>query len=470
MELTPIINEEVGKPLYIQLYDYIKQEILNGIILKNEKLPSVRYLSKHMAVSRTTVENAYQQLLAEGYIYSRPQKGYYASGLDNIHLKQTVPINSNQKDLSEPLYLYDFKSEYVEENNFDFNQWKRHVNYVINYEQNDLYTFGHVQGEEVLRYEIAKYVHRTRGVSTNYSHIVIGAGVQSLLNILASIVKEKNINSLAMEDPGFNKAKNIFEHNNFNVIPIHVTSKGIKLKALKESQARLCYVSPSHQFPTGTVMLIDVRSKLIRWADENDGYIIEDDYNSELRYEGMPIPAMKGLDKHDRVIYLGSFSTVLVPSIRISFMILPDELLKHYHRNKHKYAQTASKIEQLSLARMMAEGDFEKHIRKIRKNYSKKNDYTLKLIKKYLKDTVIILGSNSGLNVLLKLKFNRPEERLVNAIRKEGINIAGINEYAIQKIDDLILIVSYRGIATDRLEEGIKKLSEIIKQLNNDQY
>lgn len=469
MELTPYIDFEKKTAAYIQLYNYIKDEIINNKLSANEQLPSIRKLSNHLGISRTTVENAYQQLMAEGYIYSKSQKGYYVSVLDKSYLKELNETNiSYKKSNKSSKYIFDFKSEYVENKNFNMSVWKKHLNYVINYQNEQLYTYASTQGEASLINNISKYIRRTRGVNANEDNIIVGAGVQPLLNILSTILKQKDINRIGMEDPGFNRAKNIFLDNNIDIEPLEVTTGGISMDKLFEGNIRLCYVSPSHQFPTGTVMLIDSRSKLIIWAKKAKGYIIEDDYNSELRYEGQPIPAMKSLDKYDRVIYLGSFSTVLIPSIRISFMILPDSLMKIYNKNKEKYVQTSSKIEQLALASMMESGDFEKHIRRIRNNYSKKSELTIKIIQKYLKNIVEVVGINSGLNILLKLKVNKDEKEVVEYLKRSGINISGILEYTIKPLSNHspILVLSFRGINSNQIEEGILELSRKLKEIS----
>lgn len=471
MELTPHLEHNQAVPIYIQLYKYIKNEIINNNLLVDDLLPSVRNLSKHLGISKTTVENTYQQLLAEGYIYSMPQKGYYVSDIQMFAKKPSKSdINKrtflNKIDKKE--FKYDFKSEYVEESNFNLYNWKKHLNYVINYNSKKLYSFGDFQGEEVLRKAIVKYIHRTRGVNADENNLVIGAGVQPLLQILSSILKKNDIKKIAVEDPGFNRAKNIFEHNEFELQPIEITEKGININQLERSDARLCYVSPSHQFPTGTVMLIDTRNRLINWANNNNAYIIEDDYNSELRYEGKPIPAMQGIDQNERVIYLGSFSTVLIPAIRISFMLLPRDLFRLYQKDKTKYAQTASKLEQLALANMMESGDFEKHIRKIRKNYAKKSEFTLKTVNKHLNDMVNVMDAGSGLNILLKLKYFFNEKKLLEILRTYSINISGISEFSlIEKKENPILILSFRGINIENIEKGILKLKDVLNEILN---
>lgn len=469
MELSPHLKCQQDSPLYIQLYQYIKAEIINNRITTNDQLPSVRKLATHLGISKTTVENTYQQLLAEGYIYSKPQKGYFVNLIEGIYLKNSEILFQEQIPSDMPKlehFIYDFKSEYVEKSNFDLINWKRHLNYVINYQSEQLYSFGDLQGEETLRKAIVKYVHRTRGVNARENNIVIGAGVQPLLQILSVLLRKQSITQIAMEDPGFNRAKNVFSHNHFDILPLEVTERGVHVEQLKDSALRLCYVSPSHQFPTGTVMLMDVRSRLIKWAHENNGYIIEDDYNSELRYEGQPIPAMQGLDQHNRVIYLGSFSTVLIPTIRLSFMLLPNKLMELFNSDKEKYAQTASKLEQLALAHMMEVGDFEKHIRKVRKNYAKKNDYTFKLVEHHLSEFIEIMGINSGLNILLKLKFTCDDAQLVSTLKKEGINISSISEHSITLRENKrpILILSFRGIEKEHIEQGIIKMGNIFSK------
>jgi len=467
MLLTPHIDSSNNVPAYIQLYQYIKQEIILGHISINEKLPSVRVLANHLGLSRTTVENAYQQLLAEGYIYSKPQKGYYVNLIEEGFFVTINKKNATQslRSFEETDYHYDFKQEYVEDTNFDFHLWKKYINEVINYQKDLLYTYGYPQGEPTLIKQIVKYIHRTRGVNANENNIVVGAGVQPLLNMLSVLLKKLGFNKMAMEEPGFNRAKSIFVDNDFDMFPLEVTDSGINLNDLKE-HVKLCYISPSHQFPTGTVMLVDTRLKLIKWAYENKGYIIEDDFNSELRYEGVPIPAMQGLDPHDIVIYLGSFSTVLVPSIRISYMVLPDILMMTYQNEKTSYVQTASKLEQLALAKMMETGDFDRHVRRIKNRYAKKSEYTIKCVQQYLGEFVDIIGTNSGLNILLKLKIKGEENEIIKKLKENSIHIGSVNEYRMNpNLNTMpILILNFRGISSEKILDGIKKMNEVLSE------
>lgn len=463
-DLVPNFAFDSKKPLYVQLYDYIRDEITNERIEAHEKLPSIRSLSKSLEMSRTTIENTYHQLLVEGYIYSIPQKGYYVSAFDKAFLNKKTDSIDIKSEIDKKEYIkYDYKSEYVEDNNFDFNVWRKYMNRILVNDQDKLLTYGDLQGEIELRQEIIKYIYQSRGVKAKVDHIIIGAGVQPLLNILSILMKKVNITSCAIEDPGFNRAKDIFEHNNFKVLPIPVKNKGIDLKVLNNSSAQLCYVSPSHQFPTGSIMTVEQRIKLIKWAKEKNGYIIEDDYNSELRYSGKPIPAMHSFDNNEKIIYLGSFSTVLVPSIRISYIILPTELMEVYLKNKEKYTQTTSKVEQLTLAKFMKEGLFEKHIKRLKKNYSKKNQLLIKTVKKHMKDRVVIGGQKSGFNLLLKLGTTKEESQIVQEAKEKGLIVSGISEYMIvqKKKKKPIIILSYRGIDAKDIDKSISILSEI---------
>lgn len=469
MEFTIDLKHNSKKAMYIQLYDYIKNEIIVEQLKANEPIPSVRKLALHLGISRNTVETAYQQLLAEGYIYSQPQKGYFVCVSDYGNLPRNKTIKNYAKTKQIPIeYQVDFKNDFVEEENFDFQIWRKHLNTIIQNNRKQLLTYGMTQGEEPLRKAISKYVHRSRGVNAEPENMFIGAGIQPLLSILCSIFKRMGIDTVAVQDPGFNRAKSVFSQNNFQMEPLSTIEGDIDFESLEKNNKKLLYLSPSHQFPTGSVMRIEPRNRIIHWADEKDGYIIEDDYNSELRYEGKPIPAMQGMDYSKRVIYLGSFSAVLVPAIRISFMILPDELLKLYQLSQFDYTQTASKLEQLALANMIETGNFEKHIRKIRKKYAEKSDSIIKLLRLRLGEQITIVGVNPGLNILIQINIEIDEERIIQELKQKGINIAGIQEYSLKKEAQKypILVLTFRGTIMSQIETGIIAMKSVFSQHN----
>jgi len=463
MLLTPEINYGLKKPIYMQIHDYLVKEIIEGRLIKNDKLPSVRVFSNHLGISRNSIENAFNQLLAEGYVMSVPKKGYYVAEIEDIKGKK---IQGMEIEVHEPKhhYIYDFKSEYVAKDSFDYKLWKKHLNHVINYDVDELYEHGDPRGEHILRAVIARHFYRTRGVVARVDSIVIGGGITPLLTTLGKLFDYLELNDIGMEDPGFNKAKNVFDYSHLKTIPIEVNEKGIDIDVLYQKKVRLCYVSPSHQFPTGTIMPVDNRLKLLNWAEKVDGYIIEDDYNAELRFEGQPIPAMQSLDEGERVIYLGSFSTVLAPGIRISFMVLPRALNQYYTKNIDFFSQTASKLEQLALSKLIESGDFDRHVRKIRNYYAKKQGNVLKYIKAHLPKEVIPEHGKAGLQIMLKLPDGWDETEVVRACGDQGIGISGLGVYRSikKKPSKPYLILGYRGIDEKRMEVGIKELGMVL--------
>ena len=463
MLLTPEINYGLKKPIYMQIHDYLIKEIVEGRLIKNDKLPSVRVFSNHLGISRNSVENAFNQLLAEGYIISVPKKGYYVAEIEDIKGKKTQSIHADFQE-SKQKYVYDFKSEYVAKDSFDYKMWKKHLNHVINYDVDVLYEHGDPRGEYVLREVIAKHFYRTRGVVARPDSIVIGGGITPLLTILVKLFDHLELDDIGMEDPGFNKAKHVFDYSHLKTIPIEVKERGIDIGLLYQNKVRLCYVSPSHQFPTGTIMPVDHRLKLLNWAEKVNGYVIEDDYNAELRFEGQPIPAMQSLDEGDRTIYLGSFSTILAPGIRISFMVLPRALNQLYTDNIEYYSQTASKLEQLALSKLIDSGDFDRHVKKIRNYYAKKQGNVLKCIKVHLPKEVIPEHGKAGLQIMLRLPDGWDEMAVVLACEDQGIGISGLSFYRSikKKPSKPYLILGYRGIDEKRMESGIRELGKVL--------
>ena len=322
--IIPDFDNASGSPLYIQLYNYLKKEITEGRISKGEKLPSLRTLAKNLSISITTVEMAYNQLLVEGYVKSKPQSGYYTTSI-NAESKSkpgfsSAPLDFDTYPFTKAKYKYDTGS-------FDFIKWKKCLAKVLN-EHADLLLFeSDPQGEKVLRHEISGYLYSSRGVKCTPDQVVIAAGTQQLTNHLARIMRKMNISHVSTEDPGYMPLQNIFRDMGFTLTKIPVHSDGINIEKLPVNIPSAVYVSPSNQFPTGAVMPIGRRYRLLDWAMKNHSIILEDDYDSELRYFGKPVPALQGLDRSDSVVYLGSFSSTLFPAIKISYMVLPNHIV-----------------------------------------------------------------------------------------------------------------------------------------------
>ncbi len=359
-------NNSQTHNLYEQLYTAFKTQMTTGQISYKEKLPSVRNLASELGVSVTTINSAYNQLLDEGYIESRAGSGYFCI-LQNAYPSisaERILDTKNTKDDSQLLY---------DPLTFDFTKWKKCLAEVINDESHQLLSEAHPQGEAALRHEISEYLLHSRGLLAGKENIVIAAGTTQIAGILGKILKSAGIGLVAMETPCYAPVRHSFSQTGFTIADIPLSNDGIQIEKLPTNFPCACYVSPSNQFPTGVVMPASRRYELLKWAVSNHSYIIEDDYNSELRYLGKPLPALKSLDEAgSHVIYLGSFSSTLFPAIKISYMVLPDELKKHLAAVLDKVTQTCSKTEQLTLALFMQKGFYYSAIRNKRKLYTKK--------------------------------------------------------------------------------------------------
>lgn len=464
MEVSLILDKKGKIPLYEQLYSQIKEEIITGRREPHTKLPSIRQLAKNLQISKTTVETAYQQLELEGYISSEAKRGYFIKKI----VDHNFPFQKGGNgELREGLAVgdkhhYDLRNDYIDKDSFDFALWKKYLTKAL-MENNDRFlTYGSHQGELELRVEIAKYIYHSRGVICSPENIVVGAGVQTLLGILCGLLKPYQ-QSIGFEDPGFKQARHIFKDYNYNIIPIKLDEDGINVDFLAASEAKIVYVSPSHQFPMGAVMPISKRIQLLNWAHKNEAYIIEDDYDSELRYAGRPIPSLQGLSKGENVIYLGIFSKILLPSIRISYMVLPPDLTAIYQERKEKYNQTSSQIEQIALALFMKEGMLNKHIRRLRKIYARKNEVLMGAVKKIMGQKAKMLGGESGLHILLELKSQRDSGEIALLAEKVGVKVIPINNYYLGNAQGNypLVLLSYGGIPVEDIEPAIKLLNKV---------
>lgn len=454
MIFSPVLDKKSNIPLYIQLYEYIKSEITAGLLKPNSKLPSIREATSSLKLSKTTIENAYSQLVAEGYIENSPKRGYFVSDFSDFNFKKSTPLH--KESISQVQELR-FINDGVDNESFDISNWKRIYNKVISDSDTGIYNNGSIQGEEILREEISNFVNTMRGGHTTPEQIVVGAGVQYLLGILIGIIKN-DYDTVAVETPGYKKAEFIFEDYMLKVSHIQVTDNGFPVASLRESKARLLYISPSHQYPLGTIMPVSKRMELLDWTYKNRGLIIEDDYDAIIRYGGMPIPCLQGLDKNDCVIYLGSFSKMLLPSLRISYMVIPKNLLARYSRVKTRYTQSTSKIDQIVLANFMRDGYMAKHIRKIKRIYRKKNQLLTASILEKFKGKMDIISSDSGLHIVCEAKTGKSQVKINADSKKYNVllNMVGGDE---QKV---IFSLNYSGINIDSISDFTDKLGKIL--------
>ena len=445
--IIPNIQADSGKPYYLQLYQYIRKAIVAGDISADEKLPSLRLLSKSLQLSVTTVEQAYNQLLVEGYIYSRPQSGYYACDILSAAAADTSGETAFHP--AEQILEQAPVKQYYDLNCFAFSKWKKCMNKVLTEYTPQLFFESDPQGELALRTEIAKYLYLSRGVICHPDQIVIGAGTQQITNQLANILKKMSINLVAVEDPGFIPVNNIFRDRGFAINPVSVSAEGIDIEKLPSNIRSAVYVSPSNQVPTGAIMPVGRRYELLEWAVNNDSIIIEDDYDSELRYFGKPIPALQGLDPAGRVVYLGSFSATLFSSIKISYMVLPPKMADIFRSIRGDYTQTCSKTEQLTLALFMEAGHYQTNIKKLRNLYAQK----LQLITKCLTtEKTRVTNTASGLTVIVHADSEKSAEQLCEAAASAGIKALPVSGSP----DGLLLY--YNQIPLEDIPDAAEKL------------
>ncbi|MBQ2276208.1 MAG: PLP-dependent aminotransferase family protein [Lachnospiraceae bacterium] len=456
---TILIDSQKQIPIYQQIYEYIKEEIKNGNLVYQDKLPSSRGLASHIAVSRNTVDLAYSQLVSEGYIEARPKSGYYVCDMSQLVDIKTHPVDTVlEKEEKKQQYEYDFSFQGVDMNYFPYNRWRKLLKEVMINDNSDLFQIGHRQGDFEFRRAIKEYLHQSRGVNCSENQIMIGAGSDYLLMLLSRILGTNH--KIAMENPTYLSSYRTLKELGFEIQPIEVKEKGMDIKQLEESDASLAYVTPSHQFPTGTVMPISRRIQLLSWARKGENrYIIEDDYDSEFRYLGKPIPALQNNDTEGKVIYIGTFSKAIAPAIRISYMVVPKELMKKAKATLSCYSCTVSRIDQAVLGRFLQEGYFERHINKMRKIYKTKHDRLVKALAIF-GDDIRILGESAGLHLVIELKTQINEKRFEEECEKGSIKITAMKEFFIEPVkqESSKYLLGFARLREDKIEEAVEKL------------
>lgn len=457
-ELTINLSTEDGKRLYEQIYEHICREIREGKLPQGEKLPSTRSLAAFLQVSRSTVELSYEQLLSEGYIESKPYKGYFVCEMEELYHIEVKENETAEDTVETGKYAIDFSPNKMDMEYFPFNAWRKISKNTLIDDKSEMFALGSPQGDLELRRTIAKYLHGSRGVDCEPKQIIIGAGNDFLLLLLEKILGRHR--KIGMEKLTYKRAWKIFKSFAYEIKEIAQDGAGIVVPELEKEEASLVYVMPSHQFPTGTLMPIGRRLELLKWAyKEEERYIIEDDYDSEFRYRGKPIPSLQASDKMEKVIYIGTFSKAIAPAIRISYMVLPKKLLKYYKDNFSFYSSTVSRIDQTVLNEFIRDGHFERYLNKMRKVYKAKHDLLLSEGKR-LEEKFRISGENAGLHILLKSKEGIKEAELVERAAKAGVKVYGLSEGYIteQKPETYTVMLGYGGLTEQEIKEGMEKL------------
>ena len=452
--LTCDLNRLSKVPLYEQLYEHIKNEIIKGRLAFQTKLPSKRKLADFLQISQNTVDTAYNQLTAEGYLEVIPRKGYFVMAYEDLEYIEKVDVPKQYKERAVNLRFH-FHPGQIDTNHFPFEVWRKIAKKFISSEHQELLLQGNPQGEYELREEIANYLYQARGVICTPEQIIVGAGAEILLQQLLSLLANDTV--YGVEDPGYHLIHRMLRTYPKEVHPLAVDEDGLIVENIEEADIDVAYVTPSHHFPYGTILPINRRMKLLSWANANDRrYIIEDDYDSEFRYRGKSIPSLQSMDQGGKVIYLSSFSKSLTPSIRISYMVLPKQLLCWYKNELAFYHSTVSRIDQHILADFIRKGMFEKHLNRMRKVYRQKLEIVLNQLK-FFPDKISIIGGNSGLQVVLVINNGMSEEELVLRAAAENIRIYPLSAYRLMKKEEKLptIVLGFAGIPIEQLKEAI---------------
>lgn len=463
--LTYSFDNLESESMYAHLYKCIKNDICSGAIAPDSKLPSKRSLSKNLGVSLITVENAYAQLMVEGYIYSRPKRGYYAG-----HIQPTAPLKISLESkpalIEAKSYFADFVKNSVPPDTFPYNIWARLMRQTLSsIDQHALMSDTSSGGVLPLRQALSKHLYEFRGMNVAPEQIIIGAGTQSLYNLVVQLLGRNHI--YALEDPGYPQLAQVYGHNDVFCRHLPMDEYGVQPDVLASSNADILHITPSHQFPTGILMPISRRYELLSWAAQKSSrYIIEDDYDCEFRLYGKPIPPLQSIDTEEKVIYINTFSKTLAPTFRISYMLLPPHLASMFYDKLGFYSCTVSNFEQFTLAQFIEDGHLERHINRMRTYYRNKRNEILKYIDNSpLKPLLQVEGEDGGLHFLLRLSTTAPDSDIKAAAQKQGLNIKFLSEYYHHPTNDSshTMLMNYSGLSEDILYPALDKLFNVLQ-------
>ncbi len=470
--LTYSLDNIGSESLYLYLYRCIKNDIQDGTLSSGEQLPSKRSFARHLGISNITVENTYALLQSEGYIYSIPKTGFFVSDLSmlpekpnsNMHgrfLSNNMPVPPG---VQEKKFFADFASNYAAPESFPFSVWAKLMRETISIKQNELVQNPPCGGVMELRLAICEHLRQFRGMEISPEQVIIGAGTEYLYNLLVNLLGREKI--YAVETPGYRKISKIYQINGACCKFIDMDSCGIRIDKLLSLKADIAHISPSHHYPSGIVMPASRRYELLSWAAENKNrYIIEDDYDSEFRFAAKPMPTLQSIDQTEKVIYINTFTKSLASTIRISYMVLPRNLLRRFFSKFSFFSGTVSNFEQYTLAKFIHEGYFEKHINRMRNYYRSIRDRLLnEIAASSLAAHSTITEETAGLHFILELDTRLPDKILVQKAAENGIHISCLSEYYHTTLGapKHTIVMNYSGISKDKIPEAIKRLADAV--------
>lgn len=450
--------------LYEFLYRCIRNDIESGVLEAHEKLPSKRKLAQHSGMSVITVENAYTQLVAEGYCYSKPRSGYYVSDLPSERTRATRVVAPLPEKLEEDTIEFDLGSANIDPSVVS-RVWGKAVRVVMaQVPDEELYAAQPSKGTYRLRKAISDLLRQTRAIHADPSCIVVGAGSQLLVASLVQLVRP--VGSVALENPGYPRLSQIYASAGMRIDPVGMDEEGMDVDGLRNSLASLVHIMPSHQFPTGIVTSISRRYELLAWANEHDGrYIVEDDYDSAFRMSGRPIASMASIDVDERVIYVDTFAKSLGPALRIAFMVLPDHLARAWDERVGFYSNTVSVIDQVALAHMIESGGYERHVNRYRKTQRDVRDAFMEELASSDRDgRMRVKHADSGLHFVLEID-GADEEAVMNDARGKGVGLANVASYMIAPSDRRGkggFVIQYGGMDAEAARKAARAVASCV--------
>ncbi len=452
------LNEKKQMPLYESVYRQIREEIGSGQRKPGEKLPSKRALAAQLGISINTVEGAYRQLESEGYIEARARSGFYVLPLAVLHpgMAPEPRISRTPPPITPEI---DFAVGAVDEALFPMTVWQRLTRASLN--SPGILQRGDRLGDPGLREEIARYLARARGVRCDPAQILLGSGTDSLLRTLGSLLPDSC--TFVVENPAYHKAYAHFSRMGHRVTPAQMDSKGVVVEALQALDNAVVYTAPSHQYPLGFAMPMGRRTALLAWcAGGRFRYVVEDDYDSEFRYDARPLPSLQSIDRAGRVIYLGTMSGVIAPSLRISYMILPPALLQRLRERRDPYSCNVPTLEQYTLREFMRQGYFEKHLNRMRVCYRNRRRELLDLLRPY-ENRLRVIGAQAGSYALVQVENGLDEQALCASALQLGVRVWPISPYFMGQVPapySASVLLGYGNLTKDQMRRGVALLAK----------
>lgn len=465
--LDIFVNKKSSEPLYYQLYSQLISLLRGGEIKDGEKLPGKRSAATQLGVSVNTVDMAYQMLAAEGYVEAKERSGFWVCKLQNQLIlpegKFAAPVEVEADNSYMQNYKYSFATGGLNESLFPRKIWARLMRETLN-EASKLFSRGHGQGEAELREQIAKYLRAFRGVSCTARQVVVGAGLEVLIGMFARLLPNS---VFALEDPGYNKMTRIVSNMGLKWCGVPVDAMGINPDALKRSGADIAYITPSHQYPSGAVMPAPRRGELLNWATQAQRYIIEDDHDSEFRFNGRPLPSLQGLDSAGKVVYAGTFSRSLAQGLRVAYLVLPKSILQLWQAAYKGYSCTVSRLEQHTLAGFIAGGHFARSLNTARNTYRTIRDNLIEALQAVLPvQTYSLENTHTGLYFILRTEKTDAAFAAKRA-RQRGIEVRALSEYALsenspKELLQNALVLGYGGLQKEEIPAAAKALAGVL--------